>query len=67
MGLGRPGSSNVHCHAVSVIPAFAGLRPVLAPVSRTLILILLIYQTRIGLMRVNFFSDIFKERVGSNC
>jgi hypothetical protein len=48
-------------------PHFREARPVLAPVSRTLILIMLIYQTRIGLMRVNFFSDIFKERVGMNC
>lgn len=66
MGLGRPESLNVHCPDLVGI-RLSRMRPVLATVSRTLILIMLIYQTRIGLMRVNFFTDIFKELVGSNC
>jgi len=53
--------------STTVNPDSVGMRPVLAPASRTLILIMLIYQTRIGLMRVNFLYDVFKERVGMNC
>jgi hypothetical protein len=49
-----------------VSPDSVGMRPVLAPESRTLMLIMLIYQTRNGLMRVNFYF-FFKERMGFNC